>query len=191
MVPAIFEEITKTVGKNFRVAKSEGALGRKIINRSRLEADRDRGESFSRGRWWERDQAELPCDSANTYVLVAGQMACDWHPRSATRPRAANAANSRRSLPRKSTHPHPHPHARPAHPASASTRWSFPSFVFRYFLQHILLFRCSTTGEIPHFYLLLKFSHAIPEIRVKKYRFLISPRYAWRLNVCTKCVCAK
>lgn len=47
MIPAIFEEITETAGKIFRVVKNEGLFGRKIINRSRLEGDRDRGESFS------------------------------------------------------------------------------------------------------------------------------------------------
>lgn len=54
-VPAIFEEITETGGEIFRVAESEDPFGRKIINRSRLEASRemrDRGESFSRDRWW-------------------------------------------------------------------------------------------------------------------------------------------
>lgn len=93
---------------------------------------RDRGESLFRGPMTEASRITV-----RTYVLVAEQMACDWHPRSATRPRAANAANSRRSLARRSTHPHPHPHPRSPPP---TTRWSFPSFVFRRFPRHILSF---------------------------------------------------
>lgn len=82
----------------------------------------NRGESSFRGPMMEASRITV-----RTYVLVAEQMACDWHPRSATRPRAANAANSRRLLARRSTHPHPRP--RPTSP-TPSTRYgpsSLPS----------------------------------------------------------------
>lgn len=82
-------------------------------------------------------------------------MVCDWHPRSTTRPRAANAANSRRSLARRSMHPHPRPrpHLAPAYDSLFFLTPADSPLPLRLYPLH-------STRLVPralHFYLMLNF----------------------------------
>lgn len=100
-------------------------------------------------------------------------MVRDWHPRSTTRPRAANATNSRRSLARRSMHPHPHHRPRP-HLAPAYDSLFFLTPCRFSVSPSTLPFR--STRLLPralHFYLVLNF-RSWPISVMLKHRSLIS-----------------